>query len=255
MDSLSSSTLPLLPRATWNPWAGGEAPNLQADPYTELPCVMWQDGDEKTCEETRDYWNITPEQFTSWNPSVGLDCKPWSRQQSYCVVPLSRTQTSSSSNETPGPTTTSISVPTSSPTGWDLVGCYEYSQEEVFYFERMRLEEDTLTIKKCQDACYRNDFLFAGLAEGNMCWCSLQIAGDRELQSTGCNVTCSGNDSQTCGGEGHLSVYESKYDGEDEEDEDGEADDGEGEEEANRSGSNRDEESSGSRYRPFFGMI
>lgn len=28
---------------------------------------------------------VTPEKFHEWNPSVGLDCKPWDLQ-SYCIV-------------------------------------------------------------------------------------------------------------------------------------------------------------------------
>ncbi|QYT01309.1 hypothetical protein H0G86_008353 [Trichoderma simmonsii] len=38
-----------------------------------------------SCEYIRSGFDISPEDFHKWNPSVGLDCKPWNFG-SYCIV-------------------------------------------------------------------------------------------------------------------------------------------------------------------------
>lgn len=259
-------------------------PNLEADPDTELPCVMWHDNfadEEMTCEEVRDYWNISPEQFTEWNPSVGLDCKPW-RELSYCVVPLSRLPTTTSrSSEVAEPTSTTTSSSTlgPTPTSWEFRGCYEDDYPGLPTFEKMMLQDDTVTIEKCQDLCYRSFFEFAGLKDGDQCWCSPFIGGEWTSDQDDCNAACSGDESQTCGGKGVISAYEPEFeedydyldvdDDEEEEDtnEDEEQDDSNnkgsstddeddrGEDEPEDSGSSDDAESGASRYRAFFGIL
>lgn len=58
------------------------------DPRTTTECVFWDEVDnaaERSCESFLRYWNLEPERFHNWNPSVGLDCKPWYDERSYCV--------------------------------------------------------------------------------------------------------------------------------------------------------------------------
>jgi hypothetical protein len=66
--------------------ACGTTPLLQWDPDTVADCVGWYDNAETfSCEDIRKLYGITPEEFHSWIPSVGLDCEPWSFQ-SYCII-------------------------------------------------------------------------------------------------------------------------------------------------------------------------
>ncbi|KAF3031444.1 hypothetical protein E8E12_001935, partial [Didymella heteroderae] len=59
------------------------------DPRSAQDCVHWADIEDisvDTCEKTMRDWNIEPKRFNAWNPSVGLDCKPWFNHTSYCVL-------------------------------------------------------------------------------------------------------------------------------------------------------------------------
>ncbi|KAI8722845.1 WSC domain-containing protein [Fusarium sp. LHS14.1] len=143
----------------------GWAPGLPYDRNTIHSCLEWYDNDEgKTCEQVRDYFKITPEQFFEWNPSIGLDCKPW-KLQSYCIVTLERVET-----DPPKPRT------------------------------------------KCEDTCYRAQFDFAGVKEGNECWCSSYVAGERTRNETDCNKPCTGDKTKMCGSKDLINVFAPDWD-------------------------------------------
>lgn len=202
-------------------YAAGQEPAFQWDPETELPCIMWEDigsgDDEMTCEETRDYWNATPEQFSRWNPSVGLDCKPWNKPQSYCVVPESRLTEEpipmptfpSTTDEPPAPTTTTVeesSTVAPSPASWTARGCY-FDEYDTLVLEEHLSTDEELTIGKCQDSCYRAGYELVGVEAGNECWCSSFIGGEWAKSQSECDMPCSGNEDETCGGEGRLNIF------------------------------------------------
>ncbi|KAK4150658.1 WSC domain-containing protein [Chaetomidium leptoderma] len=184
-------------------------PELQWDPETAPDC---------SCEYVRSYFTITPEEFHKWNPSVSLDCEPW-RWQSYCIVTLERLENTNKTKTTfttTASSTTTSSAPTlgPSPTGWLDLGCYEEDPELPI------LEKNTspaggdgsLTIAKCQDACYRARYKFAGMQEGNQCWCSSYVGGGSVRDQADCNTPCPGNATTFCGGKGVLQVYEAVSD-------------------------------------------
>lgn len=209
--------LSLLILALWSGAARATgAPTLGYDPNTVKSCVEWyNNGMEETCEEVRDYFNITPEQFSSWNPSIGLDCQPW-EFQSYCIVTKERLEDFSKSHTTSTTTKTTTSSETStttplgpSPTAWTARGCYAESSTYPVLKTPMSGDGDAaLTIPKCQDLCYRQRFPFAGVKEGNQCWCSPYIAGEHSRNQTDCNLPCTGDKTTTCGGKDRLQVFE-----------------------------------------------
>lgn len=95
-----------------------KGPHLSFDPTTASDCVEFYDNVEgETCEKVLDYWNTTPEEFHKWNPSVGLDCKPWGLQ-SYCIVTEEKLDNKIKTATTSSATTktTISSSKTSSPT-------------------------------------------------------------------------------------------------------------------------------------------
>ncbi|KAH7237165.1 WSC domain protein [Fusarium solani] len=156
--------------------AGSAAPNLQWDPETIDSCVEWYDNDEgETCESVRKSFAITPEEFTAWNPSVGLNCKPW-RWQSYCIVTKEKLATAPPKPRTAQPTTTTPTPTTAtlgpSPAAWTHLGCYVDNDTTSPVLEKRVSKEGgdaALTIPKCEDTCYRAQFEFAGVKEGNEC--------------------------------------------------------------------------------------
>jgi len=159
------------------------------------------------------YHSDTAAEFSEWNPSVGLDCKPWD-WQSYCVI----TQRKYDSIH---PTTTSSKVITTttstsqapslgpSPTSWDALGCYSQNPNRPILEKNMNLNGDTsLSVLKCKNSCYRRAYTFAGVQEGNQCWCSSYVAGEWTKNQTDCNIPCTGNKAEFCGGKGVINVFE-----------------------------------------------
>ncbi|CAG9991111.1 unnamed protein product [Clonostachys byssicola] len=199
----------------------GPKPQLQWDPATAKDCVDWYDNaGEHSCEYVRDYFSITPEQFFEWNPSVGLDCGRW-EVQSYCIVTQRRLETeppkhtlitaTSTSKHIPSTTSSTSTALRPSPTSWKARGCYDDNNSELPTLE-YRVSPDggdtDLTISKCEDSCYRRGFEYAGVREGNQCWCSSFVGGESTKNQADCNIPCSGDSNTICGGKQLLNVFE-----------------------------------------------
>ncbi|KAF7128461.1 hypothetical protein CNMCM5793_003191 [Aspergillus hiratsukae] len=196
--------------------AGSQTPGLQWDPDTIASCVEWYDNNEGlTCEEARKYWGITPEQFTEWNPSVSLDCEPW-RYQSYCIVTQERLDNSTKTTTTSAPASTSTPTTTQttlgpSPTAWTALGCY-FDDPKLLPLLETRVSKEggdpALTIAKCQNACYLAARTFSGVKAGNECWCSPFVGGEHARNQSDCNLPCSGDKDEICGGKQCVNVFE-----------------------------------------------
>lgn len=200
--------------------AATSTPEWQWDPETIDSCIEWYNHElgDKPCEYVRDYFNISPEDFTKWNPSVRLDCKPWRYNQSYCIVTKERLASFTSTKTTAPPSTTTFTSSTStlgpSPTAWSALGCYVDNTTAPILEERVSKEggDAALTIPKCQNACFLAQFLFAGVKGGNECWCSSYVAGEWARNQTDCNVPCTGNKTEICGGKAVVNVFEPETD-------------------------------------------
>jgi hypothetical protein len=191
-------------------------PVLESDPETAKDCVGWYNNfDNSTCEYVRSYFTITPEQFHEWNPSLGLDCSGWHNRHSYCIVTQRRLETEpprwpmTTSSPVPlSPTTTSTSTVAPSPTVWYDMGCYDEVPVSPILEKNMNpAGDDSLTIPKCQDACYLAGYGFAGVQEGNQCWCSSYVGGEWTKYQKDCSIPCTGDSTTFCGGRSVLSVF------------------------------------------------
>jgi hypothetical protein len=176
----------------------------------------YNNGDDESCESVRKLFGITPEVFHEWNPSVNLDCTPWNFQ-SYCIVTqekLDQTKpTTSSSTTSIATTTTSSTTLGPSPTTWTVRGCYVENPDLPVLEQNLNPSGDeSLTIPKCKDDCYRQAFRFVGVKQGNQCWCSSYIGGEWTRNQTDCNTPCTGDKNTICGGKGLLNVFEASGD-------------------------------------------
>ncbi|KAJ4155308.1 hypothetical protein LMH87_000562 [Akanthomyces muscarius] len=193
-------------------------PGREHDPKTIKSCIDWYDNyNEKTCEDVRSYYRITPEDFHTWNPSIGTDCKPW-LPISYCVLTkekweeYQKNHTTTTTTTTPAPTSTSTLGPT--PTAWRERGCYADSNKDARVMDKLVSPEGgdaKLTLKTCEDGCYRKGYKFAGVENGNQCWCSSSIAGEWASDQNECNMPCAGDGKVICGGKERVFVYEAQY--------------------------------------------
>ncbi|KAH6846926.1 hypothetical protein B0I37DRAFT_373874 [Chaetomium sp. MPI-CAGE-AT-0009] len=200
--------------------AAGEHPGWQWDPATAKDCVDWYDnGSGRSCEEVRNLFSITPEQFREWNPSVGLDCTPWNEWQSYCIVTQRRLETdppplatTTTTKVTTTTTTTTSSTLGPSPTAWDDRGCYVEDPKLPLMDQNMSGTggDASLTIGQCKNSCYLAAYPFAGVQEGNQCWCGTYIGGEWTRNQSDCNIPCTGDKTTFCGGKGLLNIFQAQ---------------------------------------------
>lgn len=191
-------------------------PDMQYDPATTKDCVDWIDNTgSMTCKEVRDFFNITPEEFAQWNPSVGVNCDKLWIMASYCVLTqqkLSQLTATIASSTKPITTTTTTSTTAlrPSPTAWEELGCYAERPSRPILDKLVSDKggDAALTIPKCQDTCYRLNYQYAGVKAGNQCWCSGYVAGEWAPHKTDCNMTCAGDAKTNCGGQDCLNVFE-----------------------------------------------
>ncbi|KAK1756188.1 WSC domain-containing protein [Echria macrotheca] len=68
-----------------------------------------------------------------------------------------------------------------------------------------------LTTEKCLQQCRNGGFPFAGTEYAGECWCGIVIGNDTfAAPAEECNMACSGDSSETCGGPGRLNLYVAK---------------------------------------------
>ena len=72
------------------------------------------------------------------------------------------------------------------------------------------LEDKDLTLEKCKDFCFGRNYKFAGVEEDN-CYCGNEIWPLIEKPSSECDVRCSGDKSQVCGGKCRVNVYQNVW--------------------------------------------
>ncbi|KZL83024.1 wsc domain-containing protein [Colletotrichum incanum] len=70
---------------------------------------------------------------------------------------------------------------------------------------------DSMTVDTCIKHCDGKGFAYAGLEYARECWCGNSVADDRKPKKGlwgGCNMPCSGSQSEMCGGWAALSLYQ-----------------------------------------------
>ncbi|EJT99037.1 WSC-domain-containing protein [Dacryopinax primogenitus] len=66
-----------------------------------------------------------------------------------------------------------------------------------------------MTVAICQSYCLSNGFNFAGVEDGNECWCSNSIQnGASAASSSDCSTQCQGNANEKCGGGWRINIYQ-----------------------------------------------
>jgi hypothetical protein len=67
-----------------------------------------------------------------------------------------------------------------------------------------------LTIENCKYSCYIAEYPFAGVQEGNQCWCGTHVGGPWAQNQSDCNIPCTGDKTRAtfCGGKGLLNVFQ-----------------------------------------------
>ncbi|CZT49900.1 related to beta-1,3 exoglucanase precursor [Rhynchosporium secalis] len=67
---------------------------------------------------------------------------------------------------------------------------------------------ETMTVQTCLDYCKKDNYEFAGLEYTKECWCAHSLSSAaQKLDDGACDLACTGNTTQVCGGALKLSVY------------------------------------------------
>ncbi|KAK4442776.1 hypothetical protein QBC34DRAFT_258262, partial [Podospora aff. communis PSN243] len=200
-------------------------PRYAHDPATPPDCLSWHNNIDTPCPALLTFWNITPAEFLSWNPSTGPQCT-LHELQSYCLMTHAQwvadggeeylssilrsitggPTTTATTTKTSSRTTTTTSTPAASPTEWEHLGCY-VEDPALPLMDRKMEEGGLVTVKRCQDVCWKEGFGFAGVQEGDECWCGTYVGGLWAGDQGSCDVPCAGDAGVVCGGRGLLSVY------------------------------------------------
>ena len=126
-----------------------------------------------------------------------------------------------------GPNRLNLYTITDAPSaGWESLGCYT----SVFFHPRLCPIPSTLyflisdntngralpnqvgvtsnSMESCTSACYDAGYGLAGTEYSAECWCGSSIqGGGAPAASSDCNMPCTGDNTQTCGGPNRLNVY------------------------------------------------
>lgn len=220
------------------------------DPRGAKDCIGWADIDDAsmdTCAETLRYWRLEPERFHAWNPLVGLDCKPWFSQMSYCILtqetidnsvnyttttlsdqdytytmPLPSMTTDSAgytipvtrTDATTRPYTTIPAIP--SPSAWKDLGCYidlwndnlgNGGNVSLSLDFRYIPRDDAETVDKCKQKCWDIQYKVAGLKLGNECWCGDKVNATLAESQSECDMPCAGDAQVKCGSTQRMNVW------------------------------------------------
>lgn len=113
-----------------------------------------------------------------------------------------------STTTTQSTSTTTTTIPTSSSAQWVYVGCY-VDNIDSRTLRKTAIINNGMTIEKCEAECKAGGFLFAGLENSGECYCDYSIQNGASLASgdAQCNMPCSANSAEICGGGNELSLY------------------------------------------------
>jgi hypothetical protein len=98
-----------------------------------------------------------------------------------------------------------------SESGWSYLGCYSdnISARALKGVQFANLGVGKVTSTGCMEYCGKAGFSLAGTEYASECFCGDKLEGSIKFGAEKCEMKCSGDESQICGGSAALSVYES----------------------------------------------
>ncbi|PMD21639.1 carbohydrate-binding module family 18 protein [Hyaloscypha hepaticicola] len=89
---------------------------------------------------------------------------------------------------------------------WVSQGCYTDNPSKRTLRTALNVAQNSVEV--CTAACAAQGFLYAGMENGNGCYCDNAISnGGVATLATSCTSKCAGNNAETCGGPSSLSLY------------------------------------------------
>lgn len=92
--------------------------------------------------------------------------------------------------------------------GYTSLGCYTDSQTARTLSTYEPTSDGIVFVRSCTQICANNGFSYAGVEYGQECYCGNEILnGASSAPASDCNMPCSGNRTETCGGSARINLY------------------------------------------------
>ncbi|TVY89537.1 WSC domain-containing protein, partial [Lachnellula willkommii] len=87
------------------------------------------------------------------------------------------------------------------------LGCYsEGTSGRSLAWPQSQISASAMTVELCLAACKQGGYDMAGVEYGQECYCGV-VLGNGTVPTSGCNMPCSGNTAETCGGSSVLNLF------------------------------------------------
>ncbi|CAG0922483.1 unnamed protein product [Notodromas monacha] len=94
-----------------------------------------------------------------------------------------------------------------------FLGCFQDGRNRFLNDTHVVLKTEN-TPKNCVSYCRLGGYVYAGVQYGTECWCGTHLSNNPvPLESSRCDMTCSGDPTSTCGGFYTIAVYETGTNG------------------------------------------
>ncbi|PSN73770.1 WSC-domain-containing protein, partial [Corynespora cassiicola Philippines] len=99
-------------------------------------------------------------------------------------------------------------LPASFPSnGWSYIGCYLDNVSQRVLSEASCFDDKAMTGEACVDFCGEQGYTIAGVGYGRECYCGFEFLLKTTAKAADCNMACSGDSAQACGGPNRLSAF------------------------------------------------
>ncbi|CAG8959276.1 hypothetical protein HYFRA_00013045 [Hymenoscyphus fraxineus] len=123
------------------------------------------------------------------------------------TVPPPSTTAPAGPGTIPTPPTTPPTQATGLPTGWQYDGCYTEGTTGRA-LTTLVFESGTNSVESCVNTCIAQGYTVAGMEYSSQCFCdNVLYNGAAPTDDSKCQMSCSGNAAEKCGGPGALSLY------------------------------------------------
>ncbi|KAJ7058025.1 galactose oxidase [Mycena amicta] len=100
------------------------------------------------------------------------------------------------------------SIPSTLPGNWSFLGCYTDNVGARTLTGATTTDTTNMTVENCIAFCDAKNFIFAGVEFMQECYCDDFIENSgAETDQSDCDLPCTGNVSQACGGNSRLSIF------------------------------------------------
>eukprot|EP01064_Diplonema_japonicum_P024550 TRINITY_DN3514_c0_g1_i1.p1 TRINITY_DN3514_c0_g1~~TRINITY_DN3514_c0_g1_i1.p1 ORF type:complete len:666 (+),score=165.37 TRINITY_DN3514_c0_g1_i1:68-1999(+) len=106
--------------------------------------------------------------------------------------------------ESAEPTAVPTLAPTPAPVFKQHLGCFKTMHR---FLPKRVYHGDSNTPSECANLCTAAGHAYAGVEYGKECWCGSSVEGSKKTVSTDCNVPCTGDDTEMCGGGHRMNLY------------------------------------------------